>query len=116
MEKYVKALGQAYRLVRQKSKLDSIILEIESNKPDCSCPYCGNESNKVHSTYQRKLQDFPFEGKEVVWLVRTRKFFCMNASCKYTTFAETHIFAKRNSQKTDRYLLGIQPIDMETGG
>lgn len=52
------------------------------------CPYCGHESSRVHSRYERHLRDLPAFGKEVHIRFHARKFFCDNPDCRRKTFAE----------------------------
>ena len=66
------------------------------------CPYCGEKSNKVHSTYEREIQDLPMQNKKVILLVKTRKMFCHNSLCSKKTFSENHHFVDRKGKKTRR--------------
>ena len=66
------------------------------------CPYCGEKSNKVHSTYEREIQDLPMQNKKVILLVKTRKMFCHNSLCSKKTFSESHHFVDRKGKKTRR--------------
>ena len=52
------------------------------------CPYCGHESGRVHSRYERRLRDLPAFGKVVHIRFHARKFFCDNRDCLRKTFAE----------------------------
>lgn len=56
--------------------------------PSGVCPYCGHESEKIHSRYTRHLQDLPAFGKRIRLCFEARRFFCRNESCRYMTFAE----------------------------
>lgn len=58
-------------------------------------------SSRVHSTYQREIQDLPIHNKQTVLFVHTRKMFCENPDCQTTTFAERHPFAAKSGKKTD---------------
>ena len=46
------------------------------------CPYCDELSRKVHSIYEREIQDLPLQNKKTILLVRTRKFLCLNPECR----------------------------------
>lgn len=52
------------------------------------CPYCGQISCQVHSTYVRTLSDLPILSQKVILLFKARKFFCKNDECSKKTFAE----------------------------
>ena len=46
--------------------------------------------------------DLPIQGKKVVLLVLTRKFFCDNDTCCKRTFSERHPFVDANGKRTKR--------------
>lgn len=79
-----------------------IILRFKSKSKQGKCPYCGEESKKVHSFYTRKLQDLPIQGKKVKLEMEIKKYFCNNKECKNKTFAETFEFYEPNATKTKR--------------
>lgn len=49
---------------------------------EVKCPYCGTLSSKVHSSYEREIQDLPMQNRKVILLVKTRKMFCSNCKCE----------------------------------
>jgi transposase len=53
-----------------------------------ACTGCGVVSRRVHSSYQRRLADTASGGQEVLIYLQVRRFFCGNAGCGKTTFAE----------------------------
>ena len=53
-----------------------------------ACRECGQFSERVHSTYRRRLADAPVGGHPVMLWLGIRRFFCGNAGCKAVTFAE----------------------------
>ena len=53
----VKDLDNNYRLDAFRNKADKIIFEISSEISTAHCPYCGKESKRIHSRYQREIQD-----------------------------------------------------------
>jgi len=54
-----------------------------------NCPVCQHRSSRIHSRYQRTLQDLPSSGLPVQLKLQVRRFFCDNVSCSRKTFAET---------------------------
>lgn len=67
------------------------------------CPECNTCSGRVHSRYQRTLQDLPWQGNAVRFLLTVRRFFCGNAACKRKIFAEAPAtVARRYRRKTSR--------------
>lgn len=90
-------------IVKNIYKEDKIIyIECESTKNKSVCPYCGEESSSVHSTYNRKLSDLPIQGNEVKLLLKTKKYFCSNSACDHKTFGERFDFVCIKSVKTNR--------------
>lgn len=79
-----------------------VILKISSNQHTITCPYCGKKSNKVHSTYQREIQDLPIQEKQTILLLNTRKMVCGNPECQYKTFSERFDFVQPGGKKTKR--------------
>ena len=90
-----------YRLL-SKIKNDMIILHAYSTKPKLMCPYCGSFSSRVHSIYQREIQDIPLHEKQTILLLDTRKMYCDNPECTRKTFAERFDFVAPNGKKTKR--------------
>lgn len=79
-----------------------IILKVLSKQKAVTCPYCGKQSNKVHSAYQREIQDLPIQEKQTVLLLNTRKMFCVNPQCQYKSFSERFDFVQPGEKKTKR--------------
>lgn len=102
MDFIVKDLDSTYKLDTFHNKTDKIIFEMSSETSTAKCPYCGKASNRIHSRYQREVQDLPIQGKKAVLLVLTRKFFCDNDTCCKRTFSERHPFVDANGKRTKR--------------
>lgn len=67
------------------------------------CSECSCRSDRVHSYYQRTLQDLPWQGNNVRFLVTVRRFFCDNGACHRKIFAErVENLARRYQRKTAR--------------
>lgn len=102
MEEFITMLDSNYHLEDYRIKSDKIVFKISSNKQEIFCPYCGCFSNKIHSCYDREIQDLPMQGKKVILIVKTRKMFCSNSECKNKTFSERHAFVDPKGKKTLR--------------
>lgn len=63
-------------------------LSIRSRCRAAVCPCCGKKSYKVHSEYQRTLDDLPLSIYTTRLTVSVRRFFCSNPDCSKRTFAE----------------------------
>ena len=102
MNEFIHELGEDYILDDYKVKKDIVVFHISSRCEELVCPYCGEKSNKVHSTYEREIQDLPMQNKKVILLVKTRKMFCGNSLCSKKTFSERHHFVDRKGKKPRR--------------
>ena len=107
MDEFIKSLDPDYELVQYRIKDRAVIFQIQSNKEEFVCPFCGSKSVSVHSVYQREIQDLPMQDKQVILLVDTRKMFCKNPECPRKTFAEIHPFVAPRAKKTDRLIKKI---------
>ncbi|MEQ8156498.1 MAG: transposase family protein [Clostridiaceae bacterium] len=113
MDEFIKMLNEDYELMNYRIKEKIIVFEIASNKRNCTCPYCGMVSSRVHSTYQRDIQDLPIHNKQTILLVNTRKMFCDNPDCQVTTFAERHPFVAKSGKKTERLVANILATSLQ---
>jgi transposase len=67
---------------------EALLLEVTSTQPEAVCPICGHRTARVHSRYQRTLQDVPCCGLPVTLRLQARRFFCVNATCTRHIFTE----------------------------
>lgn len=103
-QELIKALDKDLECFDCKIKKNKIIMKIHSTKEVVVCPFCGFVSTKVHSSYQREIQDISVQDKQMVLLLNTRKMFCDNLECEHKTFAERFDFLAPNAQKTKRLI------------
>lgn len=54
-----------------------------------NCPCCGQTSTRLHSYYERRMADLPWQGHRVRIHLRVRRLRCDNPSCARQIFAET---------------------------
>ncbi|MEV4517869.1 ISL3 family transposase [Dactylosporangium sp. NPDC049525] len=71
-----------------------------SAQTSARCPGCGRLTRRVHSRYQRRVEDIVVGGQQVELLLRMRIFICPHADCTVTRFAEqvdglTHRYGRR---------------------
>ena len=83
-------------------------MDIQSIKKQLECPFCKVSSDKVHSVYQREIQDIPIHNRQTILLLKTRKMFCLNPECHQKTFSEPFEFVSSKSKKTKRLIDKIQ--------
>ena len=98
----IKSLDSALECIEIQIDERQIIMEMESTRDVLECPYCGDESAKLHSKYQRRVQDLPVQGKQVMMVLSTRKLFCQNPQCTHKTFSEKFDFVASRGKKTKR--------------
>lgn len=103
-QKFIKLLDENLECTDYKLKDDKIILFAKSVRKNVCCPYCGYMSEKVHSVYQREVQDIPMQDRQTILLLNTRKMFCLNKSCTHKTFSERFDFIASNGKKTKRLI------------
>lgn len=106
MDDLIKLLDRNLECIVYKIKPEKqeCIITTRSNKVNLTCPYCGAISHQVHSVYQREVQDLPLQGMRVILLLNTRRMFCKNPECSYTTFAEKYDFISVKGTKTTRLI------------
>jgi transposase len=81
------------------------------------CPDCQVASSRVHSRYQRTLEDLPSSGLPVQVRLQVRRFFCDNPSCLRKTFAEAPSdLAVRYARKTVRLTDMLRQLGFALGG
>lgn len=107
MEKLLSSLDSELKYLDYKIKANKIIITMASSRKDVICPYCNEISTRVHSLYQREVQDLPIMDKKVVLLLNTRKMFCDNPDCSHKTFAERFNFLGYKARKSERLIQKI---------
>lgn len=100
----MKLLDENLECIDYKLKKDKIMLLVKSAKKSICYPYCGCISNKVHSEYQREIQDISMQDKQTILLLNTRKMFCLNEECSHKTFSERFDVISSNGKKTKRLI------------
>lgn len=66
----------------------TLLVEAEAVGKPGRCPDCRSSAGRVHSTYQRTLDERPLGPRQVIVRLRVRRFFCDRQSCTRRTFAE----------------------------
>ncbi len=94
-----------------------LTLTVSSVQPVAHCPLCQSATQRLHSRYERTLQDLPCIHYTVTLLLQVRQFFCLNAGCPRRIFTErlaqvTIAWARR----TCRLAAGLTAIGLAWGG
>ena len=61
MEKFITSLSPSYQLDDYRIKDNVVVFEISSKLEEVKCPYCEHLSSRVHSYYQREVQDYAID-------------------------------------------------------
>ncbi len=103
MKEFITALDPNYQLDKYHIKNNVDVFYISSKMNEVKCPYCGTISSKVHSFYEREIQDLPMQNRKVIFLVKTVFYISskMNeVKCPYcgTISSKVHSFYEREIQ------------------
>jgi len=88
MDKFIKQLDPNLDYINHEINDGKCYITVASNRKEVTCPFCGQSSSRIHSTYNRIFQDLPIQGNKVFIIIRNRKMFCDNPDCSHTTFAK----------------------------
>lgn len=81
------------------------------------CPNCRKQARRVHSTYQRFLDERPLGSRRVIVRLRVRRYFCERKSCSRTTFVEQVPGLSARYRRSSTELAGwLRSIAIELGG
>jgi transposase len=96
---------------------DRITIVARLRRQTSTCPDCRVPSSRVHSRYERRLADLPWQGRPVAIRVRARRFFCAEPGCPRRTFAERLPGIARRSARRSERLADIQrQVALALGG
>ena len=71
MDEFIKELDPNLDYLEHKIIGNEVIIYAASNRKICRCPYCGSESARIHSRYEKSFQDLPIMGKKQKSLLKT---------------------------------------------
>ena len=82
-----------------------------------TCPLCGKASRSRHSSYSRRLQDFPWQGVSVELWATVGRFRCRSFSCPRQIFCERlPRIARVYGRQTERASEIVRLIGYVAGG
>ncbi|MGW0538430.1 ISL3 family transposase [Streptomyces sp. NPDC003032] len=69
---------------------DGCVVRVDARAREVArpCPDCGANSVRVHSWYERSLDDVPVGGRSVVVQLSVRRLYCDAVECRRRSFAE----------------------------
>lgn len=71
----------------QQSK-EAISIDCRFRSTGAKCPECRKASNRIHSHYEWRLADLPWQGRSVTITLNVRRLRCSNGRCRRRIFAE----------------------------
>ncbi len=90
---------------------------VSSTQRTAECPVCKGVSRRIHSHYERTLEDLTLAQHRLTLQVQVRKFFCLNAACIRRIFTERiPEIAAPWARKTVRLVQRLQSIGLALGG
>ena len=102
MEELLRLLNEDLQYISHEMNGKEIHINAESKCKKAICPYCGDQSEWIHSRVKRTLKDLPIQGRKVKIILENNKYFCKNPDCTRKTFAERFPFFEPNARKTNR--------------
>lgn len=86
---------------------------VSSTQTIARCPVCTSLSRRVHSRYERTLQDLVLAQYSMSLQLQVRKFFCVNSACTRRIFTERLSgVAAPWARKTVRLVQRLQAIGL----
>ena len=94
-----------------------VTFTVASRQSSGCCPSCQSPSSRVHSTYERTVDDLPMHGRRVRLRLKVRRFFCDRSTCDQQTFAERFdAVAEAHARKTRRLVGALYEVGFACGG
>ncbi len=94
-----------------------LLMMLRASGEESFCPQCHRLSTRVHSHYQRKVLDLPWEGIPVRIQLHARRFFCDTEGCGPRIFTERlPNTVRRYARSTCRLSDDIEQIALALGG
>lgn len=94
-----------------------MVFRVCSTQKVAHCPLCNVPTHRIHSHYERTLEDLPLVQFSLTILLAVGKFFCLNDHCKRRIFTERlpEIVAPW-ARRTARYTKHLRAIGLALGG
>ncbi|WP_326647323.1 MULTISPECIES: transposase family protein [unclassified Streptomyces] len=109
--------GIDVRVKRVSDSSDVLVAEAVSTARPGRCPDCRKQARRIHSTYQRVLEERPVGSRRVLVRLRVRRYFCDRKSCCRKTFVEQVPGLSERHPRSSIGLTGwLRSIAIELGG
>ncbi len=94
-------LDQNHFIYDHREDQKTLHIYVKSKPHSCKCSKCSKESNVIHATYERIMQDTPIHCKQTFLHTNVYKYECHNPACNCKVFMEDLPFAKVSQVRTD---------------
>lgn len=91
---------------------DKIEISVKSKKKVTICPCCGAPTEKLHNTYNRRIQIMPFKKKTTYVKAKCYKYKCSNNECEQKVIMDDLDFVSPSQVKSDELICTILAISM----
>lgn len=109
--------GIAVRVERVSDASGALVVEAVSTGRPGRCPGCRKQARRVHSSYQRSLDERPLGLRRVVVRLWVRRYFCDRKWCSRRTFVEQVPGLTERHRRSSTGLTGwLRSIAVELGG
>jgi hypothetical protein len=96
---------------------DVLVVEAASKTRPGRCPDCRKQARRIHSMYQRALNERLLGLRQVVIRLRVRRYFCDRKCCFRKTFVEQAPGPSERHRRSSTGLTGcLRSIAIELGG
>ncbi|HNW47931.1 MAG TPA: transposase family protein [Thermotogota bacterium] len=102
LQGFLDNLDPKMKIIRGNEAENEIEIRARRTSEVEKCPYCGEESEKVHSIYPKTFEDLPVQGKKLTIVLERRIFLCNNPECSRKRFTETIDFIEPKRKRTRR--------------
>ncbi|MFC8670923.1 ISL3 family transposase, partial [Streptomyces sp. NPDC057199] len=105
------------RVERVSDSAGALVVEAVATGRQGRCPDCRKQARRVHSSYQRALDERPLGSRPVVVRLRVRRYFCDRKRCSRKTFAEqVPGLTERHRRSSTGQTGWLRSIAVEMGG
>ena len=94
-----------------------LVVCVACHAPSMPCPECHQSSTRIHGNYQRTIADLPCAGRNVLLMLKVRKFVCGTSTCSRKIFTERHPgLVSSYGRMTTRLIALVQSLGLVAGG
>ncbi|MFF4512548.1 transposase [Streptomyces mirabilis] len=109
--------GIDVRVERVSDSSNVLLVEAVSTVRPGRCPDCRKQARRIHSTYQRDLNERSLGSHRVIVRLQVRRYFCDRKTCSRKTFVEqVPGLSERHRRSSTRLTGWLRSIAIELGG